>query len=209
MNRALLLAINAALVVACCFLAGRVLASWSGELIAPETTPVIRTASLAPSVDRTWEARQIIISKNLFNASTLTPAESLPTQEEEDLAKTKLPLRLLGTAAHEEPTYSWAAVEDLETREHHVVRVGERLKNRGRRVAHRAPTHRPAERGTPRRTGARREQWVRDPTAPSLHTAPARAKPRAAASASAPTGSRRRLADGPPARGESLLAAAR
>lgn len=130
MNRALLVVINALLIVLCCFLVARVLAAFGGELIAPAAAPPVRTAALAPGLDRSWEARQIIISKNLFNASTLLPAEALPEQEAEDLAKTKLPLRLLGTAAHDEASYSWAAVEDLETREHHVVRVGERLKNR-------------------------------------------------------------------------------
>jgi len=129
-NRAVPLGINAALIVLCCFIAARVIATVSGELLAPEVAPAVRTAALAPTLDRSWDARQIILSKNLFNASTLTPGDALPPQEEEDLAKTKLPLRLLGTAAHEEASYSWAAVEDLETREHHVVRVGQRLKNR-------------------------------------------------------------------------------
>ncbi len=129
MNRALIFPINMALFVLCCFLAGRMIAAVTGEVLAPEATASLALAPVPPLVDRSWDARQIIITRNAFNASTLTPTAALPTEEEE-YAKTKLPLRLLGTAAHEEATYSWAAIEDLETREHHVVRVGERLKGR-------------------------------------------------------------------------------
>ncbi len=129
MNRALILGVNAGLVVLCCFLAARVVAVISGEMLAPEPT----TASLAhvapPQIDRSWGARQIIITRNPFNASTLAPAPP-PVDEAEEYAKTKLPLRLLGTVAHEEPSFSWAAIEDLETRSHEVVRVGDRLKDR-------------------------------------------------------------------------------
>jgi general secretion pathway protein C len=48
--------------------------------------------------------------------------------EEEDLEATKLPVRLLGTAASFDPKHSWAAVEDLETRKHQLVRVHDPLK---------------------------------------------------------------------------------
>jgi general secretion pathway protein C len=70
----------------------------------------------------------VILDRNLFNSALLSPAaEPEPTEE---LADTKLPLKLLGTAAGGDPRFSWAAVEDLEKRQHLVVRVGDRLQDK-------------------------------------------------------------------------------
>lgn len=129
MSRALILGIDLALVVLCCFLAGQMIAAVSGEWLTPEPAEAASLGALAPTVDRSWDARQIILTRNPFNASTLAPRAALPDPDEE-YAKTKLPLRLLGTAAHQDPSLSWAAIEDKETREHLVVKVGQRLKNR-------------------------------------------------------------------------------
>jgi general secretion pathway protein C len=79
-----------------------------------------------PTAARTWESRQVILDRNLFNVSTLAPIDTAPV--EEDLAATKLPLRLLGTAAAGSAALSWAAVEDLENRDHVVVRIDDSLK---------------------------------------------------------------------------------
>ena len=81
---------------------------------------------------RSWGDRQIILVRNLFNASTLLPAEVTeiePEVEEEELAETQLPLRLLGTAAAQNPTLARAAIEDTETRARLVVSVGDRVKD--------------------------------------------------------------------------------
>lgn len=177
MSRALVMGINLALVVLCCFLAARMIAAVSGELLAPEAAPPASLAAVAPTVDRSWEARQIIITRNPFNASTLAPKAALP-DEDEEYAKTKLPLRLLGTAAHEEPSLSWAAVEDKESREHMVVKVGQRLKNR-------ADVLRIERRRIVLQNGARREELALEDDGsskarkPARRTARRRSRPRA------------------------------
>jgi hypothetical protein len=53
---------------------------------------------------------------------------------EEDLEATKLPLKLLGTATHSDPSLAWAAVQDLKNRNHLVVRVEDRLLEQARVV---------------------------------------------------------------------------
>lgn len=129
MSRTLILVANVVLVAICCFLAARMIASVSGSMLVPEAGAALSQPLPVRPTDRSWDARQIIISRNPFNASTLAPTPPPPNQDEE-YAKTKLPLRLLGTAAHESTSLSWAAVEDLEARSHLVVRVGDRLKGR-------------------------------------------------------------------------------
>jgi general secretion pathway protein C len=79
-----------------------------------------------PAADRD---PQIILTRNLFNASTLSPeAGSLPS-EEEVLEATQLPLTLLGTAAADVPEISWAAIEDRESQQTLVLRIGDSVRN--------------------------------------------------------------------------------
>jgi general secretion pathway protein C len=88
----------------------------AGEQIAP---PPARTG--------TWADRQIILSRNLFNASTVE-LSSATTDIAEDIEATRLPLTLLGTAAASNPQFAWAAIEDRDTRETLVVGVGDLVK---------------------------------------------------------------------------------
>ncbi len=175
MSRTLILVVNVALVAACCFLAARMIAAVSGSILAPEAGAVLSQPLPSEPVDRSWDARQIIIGRNPFNASTLAPAAAPPTEEEE-YAKTKLPLRLLGTAAHESTALSWAAVEDLEARSHQVVRVGDRLKGR-------ADVLRIERRRIVLQNGARREELAlegeNEGKPPQRKVARARKRPRA------------------------------
>jgi general secretion pathway protein C len=67
----------------------------------------------------------VILSRNLFNASLLAPTAPI----EEDLEATQLPLRLLGTAAVSDPSLSWAAVEDLESRQTLLVKIDQEIKS--------------------------------------------------------------------------------
>ena len=108
---------NAGLLVLCCFLVANttnaVLASWLDA--APE--PAEFAVSVAPAVDRSWEARERILERNLFNSSTLeTAAEPQPI--EEDIEATKLPLQLLGTVGAEA-----AALPSLVNADHVVSQV--------------------------------------------------------------------------------------
>ena len=129
MNRVLIRIANVALLVLCCFLAARMIAAVAWDLVLPEASVAAAPPPRGQEATPTWDERQAILSRNLFNVSTLAGAAA-PIAEEESYEETKLPLRLLGTVASEDPRLAKAAVEDLETRAHQVVRVGDRLKDR-------------------------------------------------------------------------------
>lgn len=158
MGRWVIRSVNVGIFVLCCFLAAGVFNRISAEMLStpPVSAPPSARAQTAPG--RTWQDRKAIVDRNLFGAQ-LGSGEPVLVEPEEDLAKTRLPLRLLGTAASPEPTRSTAAVEDQNTREHEVVRVGDHLQN-----------HPTVEvlRIEPRRivlqNGARREELVLDET---------------------------------------------
>jgi len=127
-------AVNIALGVACCWLVATVVnGAVSAALVDDAPPPVARERGADPT-ERSWEDRQVILERNLFNASVLAPAEPVAPVAEEDLEETKLPLALLGTAAAGDPALSWAAVEDREERVHLVVQVGDVLKDRAQVV---------------------------------------------------------------------------
>ena len=93
--------------------------------------PVAEAPRVAAAPVKTWEQRQVILTRNLFNSKSLAPAAAPDPEElEEAYAKTKLPLKLLGTVASAQPELAWAAVEDLDTRENLVVRINDKLKGR-------------------------------------------------------------------------------
>ena len=120
---------NTTLFVACGFLAAdsanaiftAVLSPSPAEQAAPNTRP--------PPSRRSWSEREIILTRNLFNASVLAPDQTLVIEDvEEDLEATKLPLTLLGTVAAADPDHAWATIEDLDERKTLVVRVNDDVK---------------------------------------------------------------------------------
>src|SRR5262245_1754589 len=130
MKRVLILSANALLVILACFLASGIIVDVSAAVLAPDEIEVRSAAAAAEASPRDRGDRQIILARNLFNVSTLAPG---PLAEEEDqYEKTKLPLRLLGTAAAEDRALSWAAIEDLETKQHLVVRLDQEIKGGAR-----------------------------------------------------------------------------
>jgi general secretion pathway protein C len=72
---------------------------------------------------------QIILTRNLFNASILSPEAGALAAEDEVLEATQLPLTLLGTAAAELPELSWAAIEDRDSPQTLVLRIGDSVRN--------------------------------------------------------------------------------
>jgi general secretion pathway protein C len=72
---------------------------------------------------------QIILTRNLFNASILSPDAGAMPPEEEVLEATQLPLTLLGTAAAEATELSWAAIEDRDSPQTLVLRIGDSVRN--------------------------------------------------------------------------------
>src|SRR5262247_4060396 len=100
MKRVVILAVNTALVILCCFLASGVIADVTATLLAPSALAANPPPEAALPAPPTPADRQIILTRNLFNVSTLNPDPA--ALEDESYAKTKLPLRLLGTAAAED-----------------------------------------------------------------------------------------------------------
>jgi type II secretion system protein C len=127
LNRVVIWAANALLTVLCCWLAAGIASSVVGGVLAP-AAPAETAAVAVPTAEvRTWDSRKAILDRNLFHSTLVSPGEEVTP---DDLAATKLPLKLLGTAAGGSARFSWAAVEDLEKRQHLVVRIGDRLQGK-------------------------------------------------------------------------------
>jgi len=119
---------NAVLLVVCCVLIARtantVIASW----LSPEPAAAATSGTHAPvASQRSWNDRQVILARNLFNASLLAPARTGTALEAENLEETKLPLTLLGTFASPSPELARAAVEDKDARSHLVLQIGDEI----------------------------------------------------------------------------------
>jgi general secretion pathway protein C len=130
LSRAGIWVVNAALFALCCFLTAGLVNAWIAEWLsaAPSTAPPSVLVSGVPA--RAWSDRQTILDRNLFQVSTLLPAnaaETAPVVTEEDLEATRLPLKLLGTVASMDPEASYAAVEDQQNHKQIVVRVDDSL----------------------------------------------------------------------------------
>jgi type II secretion system protein C len=123
--------VNTALFVLCSYLAASVFNEISAELLTPPPSAA-RPPTSRESLSRPdWNDRKAILDRNLFRAQ-VTGEQLPPVDSEEKLAETKLPLRLLGTAASPDPSLSSAAIEDLSSHKHEVVRIGDRLESHAR-----------------------------------------------------------------------------
>jgi general secretion pathway protein C len=132
MKRVLILTANTALVVLCCYLASGIVTGIVAALIEPEAASASPSRAAGAASPRDRADRQVILTRNLFNVSTLSPTVDVDSLEEYE--NTKLPLRLLGTAAADDKALSWAAIEDLESKQHLVVRMDQEVKGGARVV---------------------------------------------------------------------------
>ena len=134
MNRIAVWTANAGLFVLCCYL----LASIVNQIAAGSLSPAVGATApraVAPVArERSWSERQAILDRNLFGSSTEASAVAA-VEEDVEYAATKLPLKLLGTAASSLAALSWAAVEDIQKKEHQVVRVRDTLLEKATVVA--------------------------------------------------------------------------
>jgi general secretion pathway protein C len=120
---------NSVLFVLCCYMVADTTNEVFAALLTPEPVEVTTAAVGTAAPARTWSDREVILERNLFNASLLAPPRP-PEHEappEVDLAATELPLRLLGTAAVIPSDASWAAVVDESERRTVIVGVGDPL----------------------------------------------------------------------------------
>lgn len=124
MKRPWITALNVVLAAGAVLLLGFSIANLAEGFLTEQEAAAVAPPPTPPASARDWANRARIIDRNLFNVSTLAPSEDV--EKAESYEKSRLPLRLLGTASAGEA--SWAAVEDLETRKHLVARVGGPLK---------------------------------------------------------------------------------
>jgi type II secretion system protein C len=163
---------NAALFVLCCFLLAETANAFFAAWLTPAPADLSTTPPDATRETRSRRERQVILSRNLFNASLFAPtASSAPL--EEYLEATQLPLRLLGTAAVSDPTLSWAAVQDLESNKTLLVKIDQEIK--GQATVMRIERRRIvlSENGSPR------ELVFEDSEIPGVTSPPTRSRPRA------------------------------
>ncbi len=132
MSRVAIWIANGVLFALCCFLVASLLNELAAEWLGADTKAGAIAAPAPRAPERSWQDRQVILERNLFNVSTLASVETTPVPEEELLEATKLPLELRGTVASENPALAWAAVEDTQSRRNLVVRVDDRLLDRAR-----------------------------------------------------------------------------
>lgn len=189
MARIIVWIVNLTLGVLCCYLVAAILLQLVDAALAPAPQALATGPPVAPRSARGLQDRQIILSRNLFNASVLLPPSAAPAPEDEDLEATKLPVKLLGTAAAGDPSLSWAAVEDLETRKHTVVRPQDQIRGQ-------ATVLRVERRRLVLQNGSRREELVLDQDEGPRGRAPARAAAAPPPRADSPIAARvRRLAE--------------
>ena len=122
-------ALNFVLVGASCFLVAGVVTEIGGEAIEPP--PISNEVHRIESGDAVAAASpSAILDRNLFGAQLAGEAQIVnmsAAASDENLEATKLPLRLLGTAAARDVDRSRAAIQDEKTRKHIVVAVGDEL----------------------------------------------------------------------------------
>jgi general secretion pathway protein C len=117
---------NTVLFALCCLFAAKTVNAVIGSTLAVASEPVRSSTQTQAIAAASWNDRQVILTRNLFNASLLAPAAGGAV--EEDLEATKLPLTLLGTVAALEPENAWAAIEDRETKQTRTVRVNDTVR---------------------------------------------------------------------------------
>ncbi len=135
MSRIAIWTANAGLFVVCCYLVAGIINTAAEEWLAGDPTAALPTPIARAEAPRNATDRQVIVDRNLFNVSTLLEPAPSAAEIEEELEATKLPLRLLGTASSSEAELSWAAVEDLESRRHIVVKLKDVLQQKATVVA--------------------------------------------------------------------------
>ncbi len=122
--------VNGALAALACFLLAQSVNSVFAALLTTVPSGDALAAAQTPlPAGRAWTDYEVILTRNLFNASTLQPEAVVVSEEEMVLEATELPLTLLGTAAADDSELSWAAIEDRESHQTLVLRIGDGVRN--------------------------------------------------------------------------------
>jgi len=121
-------AVNLLLFILSCFLLANIINRVGAFALVPESRPEARSVAPQAQSARSWSERQLILDRNLFGARVVQELTLPEPKADEELEKTKLPLRLLGTVSSEDQVIATAAIENVQDRLHQVVRVGHSLK---------------------------------------------------------------------------------
>ena len=117
---------NSAFFALCCFFGANTVNAVIGSALGVASNEAAVPTETLPASAPSWDERQVILDRNLFNASLLAPAGGAEIAE--DLEATRLPLTLLGTVSALEPENAWAAIEERDTHENRVVKVNDELR---------------------------------------------------------------------------------
>jgi general secretion pathway protein C len=125
----LIKALNICLLGASCFLVANVVTEIGAEALEPSA---VQTSRDRPEADDSASrvSPSVILARNLFGArlhGDRQVSEDFKDAEQE-LTESKLPLRLLGTAASNSEARSRASIENEKTKKSVVVKVGHRFK---------------------------------------------------------------------------------
>jgi general secretion pathway protein C len=127
-----IMALNAVLFGGGCFLVADIVTQIAAEAIEPELfDSLARSDADQIGPQQRAAAPSVILDRNLFGAQLAGDVQVAP-EPEKPLTRTKLPLRLLGTAASSSDSISRAAIENEKTRKHMVVAVGDLIEGLGR-----------------------------------------------------------------------------
>ena len=125
-------ALNIGLLGASCWVVADIATEIGAEALEPAAIQPAATR-IEPPRDMPRAAPETILARNLFGAQLAGDVQIAdPEPIDEPLTATKLPLRLLGTAAATREARSRAAIEDEKTKKHLVVAVGDRLEGHTR-----------------------------------------------------------------------------
>jgi hypothetical protein len=121
--------LNTGLLVLCGFLAVDLAGNLSRAFHAPpRKLPPLPTVPPPTRTNTPWSEREVILTRNLFEAPGLTPPVAPPAPEQ-DIEESELPVGLLGTVAAGRNEISAAAIWNAESHETRVVRTGDSLAN--------------------------------------------------------------------------------
>jgi general secretion pathway protein C len=122
----LIMAVNGALFGLCCFLVATIVTEIGSEALEPVALSA-SPSQFEADTEAIGASPALILERNLFGAKLVSEANGPAIQIKAPLVATKLPLKLLGTAAASVIHRSRAAIENSETKKHMVVAVGDRL----------------------------------------------------------------------------------
>ena len=126
----LIMAVNAALFGGSCFVVASLITQIGAETLEPVPTDTV-AARIERPANEAAAAPGTILERNLFGAQ-LAGESQAALSSDEPVAATKLPLKLLGTAAASDERRSRAAIQDEKSQKHLVVAVGDEIEGHAR-----------------------------------------------------------------------------